>query len=172
MAGKRISGRFYTIGALIFCAVVLLDQITKAIVNKFLPAAGGYIPVCGFLNLVFVTNKGISFGLLNTGATWQLAIIYTAISLSCLWLVRTFLFASTVPQAAAPVLMLAGASGNILDRVIHGAVIDFIDFYVSEWSIPFTNTTIYDCHWPAFNFADAAVVCGGIMLFFITVRGK
>jgi signal peptidase II len=167
-------------GALIFAFIVLADQITKALVCKFLADGSGgtlcasneTVHICDFLNIVLVTNKGISFGMLNNGAPWQLAIVYSGILLTCLWLFFKYWQARSVTQAMAPALMLAGAAGNVLDRIVHGVVIDFIDFYIKSCSIPLVNITIRDWHWPAFNVADAAVVCGAAVLFFVTVRDR
>jgi signal peptidase II len=64
--------------------------------------------------------------------------------------------------------VLGGAFGNILDRVIHGAVVDFIDVFVTN--VHFFGTTIKEWHWPAFNVADSAIVVGVFVLVILHLR--
>ncbi len=117
------------------------------------------IPVTGFFNLVLVWNTGISFGLFNTGqetTRWILIGLTGAISVAlAIWLTR----AHRPFIAFAVAAVLGGAIGNLLDRLIFGAVVDFLDFHVAGF------------HWPAFNLADSAIVLGVAALVIDSIFG-
>jgi signal peptidase II len=139
-------------------AVIFLDQLTKIAVERALDY-GDVRPVTGFFNLVLTYNKGAAFSFLANAGGWQDEFL-TAIGLGAaafiLWLLarhggeRLFSFALA--------LILGGALGNVIDRVAYGHVIDFLDFHVAGW------------HWPAFNLADSAIVCGAALLIFEELR--
>lgn len=127
-----------------------LDQLTKLAVlsssNKF----SNVIEIFPFFNLVLSHNIGVSFGLLKFAPWWGLAALSLLI-IGCLakWLWKAESFIS----ACALGMIIGGALGNLIDRLRHGAVTDFLDFHIGEY------------HWPAFNLADTAIVCGvGIIL--------
>lgn len=110
------------------------------------------VPLMSSLNLVMVWNKGISFGLFQSGSKMaSLALIGIALSLSMGMLIWLALSRS-VWVSFALALVVGGAVGNMIDRIRFGAVADFIDFYVNDW------------HWPAFNVADSAIVLGAFIL--------
>lgn len=140
--------------ALIVAGVVLvLDQITKVwILDLMSPPR--IIPVTDFFNLVLVWNRGISFGLLGGGtASWQPYLLggfslAVAIGLS-VWVRKACL--PRWPSLGVG-LIVGGAIGNAIDRVLYGAVVDFADVHVAGW------------HWPAFNIADAGITIGVILL--------
>lgn len=139
-----------TYGYWFWLVVVVLDQLTKFLAldaRAELPMA-----VTDFFNLVLVWNKGTSFGLISHEAEimpYVLAMLALAV---CLWLHRWLLRAPDRWHAAALGLILGGAIGNVFDRLLHGAVVDFLDFHYAGW------------HWPAFNVADSAIVIGVGML--------
>ena len=124
-----------------------LDQTTKAAV-----VAGAFdfhhLP---FLDFVLTHNRGISFGILNGAGLppWAFAVLGVALAaLLVVWLLR----AENRVTAVALGLVIGGALGNVLDRIRHGAVTDFIDLHAGDW------------HWPAFNLADAAICVGAALL--------
>ena len=128
-----------------FC-ILALDQITKTIaVSAF---AGKVIEVLPFFNLVLVWNRGISFGLFNQHSAYGpyllIALALVIIAFFVTWLRKT----DHPPLQIAMCAVIAGALGNVIDRVIYGAVVDFLDFHA------------FGYHWPAFNIADSAVVLG------------
>jgi len=125
--------------------VLLLDQGSKAVALS-MPELGNGIEVLPVLNLVVVRNDGVSFGILGGVAPWwTLTAVGAAITaMLSVWLWR----AQSTLLATALGLMIGGALGNIIDRIRHGAVTDFLDFHAAGY------------HWPAFNFADAAIFCG------------
>ncbi len=105
-----------------------------------------------FFNIVLTFNRGVSFGLLSSDSPWgQPLLIVLALGISVflvLWLRR----AESIFVARAIGLTLGGASGNVVDRLVHGGVVDFLDFHA------------FGAHWPAFNVADAAITSGVALL--------
>ncbi|MDE0924786.1 signal peptidase II [Aurantimonas coralicida] len=128
----------------------LLDQATKWWILNHVMDPPRVIPVTGFFNLVLGFNTGVSFGLLGEAPAWLLmAFILPMVAGLLVWMTRT----DSRLTAIALGLVVGGALGNLLDRLRHGAVTDFLDFYVGAY------------HWPAFNFADVAIVSGvGLLL--------
>lgn len=128
--------------------ILLLDQLSKwLIVAVIMPPPGG-IAVTGFFNLVLTHNRGISFGLFQTDSTWQpyfLATLNVGVSIALLIWLRTQAV-GLLPYGVG--LVAGGALGNAIDRLHQDGVIDFLDFHLGGW------------HWPAFNVADSAIVCG------------
>lgn len=140
--------------ALIFIGVIVLDQYTKA---WALTLSDSGLVVLPFLTLVPVYNSGISWGMFQQEQTtqhWLLMLIMLIISLLLLYIVRRFAHGKWIlPE----VLVFAGASSNLLDRIQYGAVIDFIRFSWHDWSFPY------------FNVADIAIVTGVIGMLIYTI---
>ena len=127
-----------------------IDRATKWWVMDHVMNPPQVIPVTGFFNLVLGFNTGVSFGLFGEAPAWLLmAFILPMVAGLLVWMTRT----DSRLTAIALGLVVGGAFGNLLDRLRHGAVTDFLDFYVGAY------------HWPAFNFADVAIVSGvGLLL--------
>jgi signal peptidase II len=133
-------------------AIVAVDQLTKVTIERLFDY-GDVRPVTGFFNLVLTYNKGAAFSFLAGASGWQKEFL-TAIGIAAS-LVIVYLLARHGSQrlfSLALALILGGAIGNVIDRVAHGHVIDFLDFHWRGW------------HWPAFNVADSAIVCGAALL--------
>jgi signal peptidase II len=133
-------------------AIVAVDQLTKDTIERLFDF-GDVRPVTGFFNLVLTYNKGAAFSFLAGASGWQKEFL-TAIGIAAS-LVIVYLLARHGSQklfSLALALILGGAIGNVIDRVAHGHVIDFLDFHWRGW------------HWPAFNVADSAIVCGAALL--------
>jgi len=143
--------------AAVVVTVILLDQVTKQLsLTSFQP--GEIRPVIDNLfNLTLSFNRGAAFGLWS-GLDGGLREVVLAATILLALLVVGFLltrpyYQSKIAQAALAAI-LGGAIGNVIDRLIYGAVIDFLDFYVGSY------------HWPAFNIADSAICIGvGLLLF-------
>lgn len=136
---------------------VLLDQAGKLVITKLF-ALGEQVPVSSFFNLVYVLNPGAAFSFLADAGGWQrYFFIVLALSVSG-WL--AFLLKTPLPryEALGLSLVLGGAVGNVLDRIITGKVVDFLDFH---WN---------GMHWPAFNFADVFISIGVASLLWTTFR--
>jgi signal peptidase II len=132
--------------ALIVAVVVAaLDQASKWWILEKVMQPPKTVPVTPFLDIVLVWNRGITFGLFNSGGAAQ-PIIFTA--LAFVIAVGLLVWLRGVGQnwvAVAIGGILGGAVGNVVDRLRLGAVVDFIDVHVAGW------------HWPAFNVADSAI---------------
>ncbi len=134
--------------------VILLDQLTKITISKLF-AYGASYSLTSFFNLVLVYNKGAAFSFLAAESGWQryfFIALGIAAALFIVYLLKRHSGQHLFCWALA--LILGGAIGNVIDRVMYGHVIDFLDFHVRGW------------HWPAFNVADSAI-CIGVALFVI-----
>lgn len=137
---------------LIAIVVIVLDQVSKLAAVKYLIRHP--IELTSFLNLALVFNQGAAFGLLSNASGWQnmlFVIIAIVVSLFIVTMVRR-LGANDVQVLVGLMLILGGAVGNVIDRLRHGYVVDFIDVHYDHW------------HWPAFNMADSAITMGAILL--------
>lgn len=130
---------------------LVLDQATKWLVLFWVMDPPRTIPVLPFLDLVIVWNRGVSFGMFGGGTVppWAFVVLSGIISIALLvWLRR----AESLWTQMAIGLVIGGAIGNVVDRILFGAVFDFIDVHVAGW------------HWPAFNLADSAITLGVVLL--------
>lgn len=126
--------------------ILLIDQITKYLAIKFL-SPDGVVKLLPFLNLVYVENTGTAFGMfkfLGSGFFIIIALVVTGF--------LVYMYFKDTQNWFIYSLIIAGALGNIIDRLIYGYVIDFIDLHLKN------------LHWPAFNVADSAISIG-IVLF-------
>jgi signal peptidase II len=135
--------------------VVVLDQLTKAMVVADMGLHQSISLIDGFLALTYVRNTGAAFGIFAGQAAalrvpMLLAVAVLALGI-LLWFVRTVPVERWVVIAACGGV-LGGAVGNMIDRAAYGEVIDFLDVYVGNY------------HWPAFNVADSAITVGVIVL--------
>ena len=151
------------IGLSVGATVVVLDQLTKWLIQDVVLDTARYIEVTGFFNIVEVWNRGVSFGLFASDSPWTpylLSALAIAISIVLIvWLRK----AETTFLALALGFVIGGAIGNVFDRFIWGRVYDFLDFHAAGY------------HWPAFNVADATISVGvGLILLdgFIAKRGN
>lgn len=134
--------------------LVLIDQVTKITVAKTF--AYGQVKALGaYFNLTMVYNKGAAFSFLATESGWQ-RYLFTGIGIVAALVIVLMLkrHAGERMFCLALSLILGGALGNVIDRLLYGHVIDFLDFHVGRW------------HFPAFNVADSAI-CIGAALFII-----
>lgn len=132
--------------------VVGLDQLSKYAVRQAF-VFGESTRVTPFFDLVLVFNPGAAFSFLSEASGWQRAFFIT-IALAA----SAFVSFLIVKHRDKPLfcfalaLILGGAVGNLIDRIVFGAVVDFLDFH---WA---------DYHWPAFNLADSSIFCGAALL--------
>lgn len=132
--------------------LLILDQLTKVIAKNSL-FEGVSQPVTSFLNWTLVYNSGAAFSFLAQAGGWQ-RWFFTGVgiiaALIMIWLIRKNSHQTIFSLALS--LVLSGAIGNVIDRIIYGAVVDFVDVHYMGW------------HWPAFNIADSAITIGVILL--------
>ena len=150
---KRLQIRLWRLALVGCCAHhFLLDQLTKiAIVGAF--QLGETLPMTSFFNLVRVHNPGAAFSFLADAGGWQ-RWFFTGLGVVAA-LVMVYLLRMHAGQTLfclALSLLLGGAVGNVVDRVLYSHVIDFLDFYYGTW------------HFPAFNVADSAISLGAGLL--------
>jgi signal peptidase II len=138
--------------------VILFDQLTKIAVAKVF-AYGSSHAIAPFFNLVLVYNRGAAFSFLAMAGGWQ-RWAFTALGVGAAILICYLLkrHGNQKLFCAALALIMGGAIGNVIDRLLYGHVIDFLDFHVGAW------------HWPAFNLADSAITIGAALLVFDELR--
>lgn len=138
--------------------VIIIDQITKYLVNENIEIFSQDYKIFKNLNLVYVLNRGISFGLLSQmNISFYLGIISMIISIFIIFLI---LKSKNKIELLGLSFILGGAVGNGLDRIINSYVIDFIDFHISGF------------HWPAFNFADFFITIGALLYIYVNFKIK
>ena len=147
---KKVKSKFVLV-TLIVISLVLIDQVTKILVYIEKERIGTGIPILNFFNIVYVENRGISFGIFSSyDASFYLGILSFLISFYIIFIIK---MTQEIWEIIGLSLILGGALGNGLDRVINNYVIDFFDFHYNN------------LHWPAFNFADSFITIGGLIFF-------
>lgn len=139
--------------------IILFDQVSKITITKLFVYAES-LSITSFFNLTLVYNKGAAFSFLAAESGWQ-RYFFTAIGLIAAAYI-TYLLKRHATQklfCAALAMIMGGALGNVIDRLLYGHVIDFLDFHYQE---------IY--HFPAFNIADSAIVVGAALFILDELR--
>ena len=132
--------------------IIALDQATKYWITAWL-SFGETVRVTGFFDVVLVYNPGAAFSFLSSASGWQrwfFIVLAGAISVWLVVLIRRHAHERWLPLSFA--LILGGAIGNVIDRALYGAVIDFLYFHIGRYG------------WPAFNVADSAISVGVCIL--------
>jgi signal peptidase II len=155
-----LSRRIYRAAAATGLWILILDQISKWSVLGMLQRRGT-VELLPFFDLQLAWNRGVSFGLFNHGdplPPWVFVVVAALISAGLLtWLRKV----DSVRLGVAIGAILGGAIGNSVDRLAHGAVVDFLHFHLADYS------------WPNFNVADSAIVIGvAIIILDGFVRGE
>jgi signal peptidase II len=135
--------------------LVVVDQVTKALVLAHVPLHDTIPVVPGFLNLTHVQNTGAAFGFLNAVHFPFKPVVIAVLALVALGAIAAYAFrygSDTWLGRAGVVCVLGGATGNLIDRATRTYVVDFVDFYWGTF------------HFWAFNVADAAITVGAIAL--------
>ncbi len=134
-------------------AVVAADQLTKAWIAMAYPLGTELEMVPGLFRLVHARNRGIAFGILGaSGPAVQLALLIVVAGIVAFVAWQLARAGGDGFAGVGLALVLGGAIGNIIDRVLRGEVVDFLDFYLV--------TGGREHHWPAFNVADSAISIG------------
>jgi signal peptidase II len=138
--------------------VILADQLTKIAIAKVFAYGESHV-ITPFFNLVLVYNKGAAFSFLSAAGGWQ-RWAFTALGVVAALVICYLLKRHSTQKlfCTALALIMGGALGNVIDRLMYGHVIDFLDFHVAGW------------HWPAFNLADSAITIGAVLLVFDELR--
>jgi len=132
---------------------IFFDYLSKKWAIKNIFDTQTIIKINEYLNLVPVWNKGISFGMFSEIVNINFLMIIVTIIISLflfIWFIKTTEKSLIISLA----FIISGAIGNLIDRLNHKAVVDFIDFHIENF------------HWPAFNFADSYITIGAFIYIF------
>lgn len=148
-------------GLIVAAVTMVVDQALKWwMLEVFKIESKGTVTVTPFFDLVMVWNRGISYGLFQqdstTGRFFLIGIVVVALTVMVFWLARS----TTSLSAVALGLILGGGVGNLIDRLVHGAVADFFSFHA------------FGYYWYVFNIADAAIVAGVVGLLYDSLFGS
>jgi signal peptidase II len=150
-----MSGRFSAAWFWLAAAVLAADQASKYAVEKYSGHGFIFVLIPGLLNLVHTHNRGVAFGLLADAESSWLTAVLVVFSAGVMVLLVWLLAGEHIPGRggqAGVALILGGAAGNVMDRVLRQSVVDFIDVHLRGY------------HWPAFNVADSAIVIGAALV--------
>jgi len=141
-------------------AVAILDQLTKAWVAASFPLGADHDVLPGLFRLVHTRNTGIAFGLLGSGGpAVQLGLLAVVLVVVALLLRQLRRSGGDGPVRTGLALVLGGAVGNLLDRLLRGEVVDFLNLYVRLGGREY--------NWPAFNLADSAISIGATLVIVV-----
>ena len=135
----------------LIAAIVIVDQITKALVRASIPLHDSATVIPGFLNLVHVRNTGAAFGFLNAVDFPYKSAVVALVATAALMGIAFYAARVSSHERVARLglaLILGGALGNLIDRLALGSVVDFVDVVFGQW------------HFWAFNVADSAITLG------------
>jgi signal peptidase II len=143
--------------------IIVLDQLTKIIVDRTMPLHHSIPIVDGFFSLTYVRNTGAAFGIFaGSHEVFRLPFLIgvSILAIGFILVMLKRLRNDATGLVTALTFILGGAIGNLIDRVLHGEVIDFLDVYYSNY------------HWPAFNLADSFITVGVTITLFYLVGAK
>ena len=135
--------------------LIVMDQYTKLMVSLHIPLNYSVKVVEGFFNFTHIRNSGVAFGLFASQQSEYKALMFIAISTIAIIAILVIFHQTPKEKKMVQtglILIFSGAIGNLIDRILHGEVIDFVDFFINRQ------------HFPAFNIADSCITVGVIMM--------
>ena len=143
----------------LFLFIIVSDQITKVLAVNNL-SYGEEFPVTSNFNLFLIFNTGAAFSMMSDGFIWQKTILIFFPVLVVLFFFYTTYFSEQKQTyfKLGICLIAGGAFGNLIDRILYGYVIDFIDLYISNY------------HWPTFNIADSSITIGACIIILHEIK--
>jgi signal peptidase II len=143
--------------------IIIIDQLTKAIVDRLMPLHESIPIIDGLFSLTYVRNTGAAFGIFagsHQAFRLPFLVLVSVLAIGFILMMLKRLRDQETGLATALSFILGGAIGNLVDRVLHGEVIDFLDFYWSSY------------HWPAFNLADSFITVGVSITLYFLMKAK
>jgi signal peptidase II len=143
--------------------ILVLDRLTKMIVDRTMSLHQSIPIIDGFFSLTYVRNTGAAFGIFagsHEAFRLPFLILVSVIALGFVVVMLKRLRDEETGLITALSFIIGGAIGNLVDRVLYGEVIDFLDFYWSNY------------HWPAFNVADSCITVGVLITLYYLIRAK
>jgi signal peptidase II len=143
--------------------ILVLDQLTKMIVDRTMSLHQSIPIIDGFFSLTYVRNTGAAFGIFagsHEAFRLPFLILVSVLALGFVVVMLKRLRDEETGLITALSLIIGGAIGNLVDRVLYGEVIDFLDFYWSNY------------HWPAFNVADSCITIGVLITLYYLIKAK
>ncbi|MCP4100301.1 MAG: signal peptidase II [Lentisphaerae bacterium] len=153
LPGSSDERKIVLISTLLAVALLIMDQVTKVLVESNIKLGQRISIIPGFFDLTHITNKGAAWGILH-GYGWLLLLIAAAVVIVAVLCIR-WLTEGYNERYLAIFIVFSGIFGNSIDRIWRGQVVDFLDFYVKGH------------HWPAFNVADISI-CIGVAIYFLS----
>jgi signal peptidase II len=147
----------------VLIAILVLDQLTKWVVDRTMPLHHSIPVIDGFFNLTYIRNTGAAFGIFaGSAAAFRLPflLVFSLLAIGFIIMMVRRLPDGEKGLITALALILGGALGNLIDRALYGEVIDFLDFYWKSY------------HWPAFNVADSCITIGVAITIFYMIKAK
>lgn len=151
----------YRLALIVGSTVLVLDQVTKALVENLMHLYQSIEIVPYFAHLTYLKNTGAAFGVLagtRSPVRMVFFVLVSSVAIGCVLYLLKNLRPGRTSVVTSLALILGGAVGNLIDRLRMGEVIDFIDLH---W---------HHLHWPAFNVADSSITIGVILLFIQMIR--
>jgi signal peptidase II len=143
--------------------VVILDQVTKAWIVSTMSLHDSFAVINGFFNITSIRNPGAAFGFLAGAPAVFRTVFFIVITVGAIVLILYYLRISRIEDLSLVVslsLIFSGAAGNLIDRVLFGEVVDFLDVYIGSY------------HWPAFNVADSAITIGAACMIVAMLKKR
>jgi signal peptidase II len=155
--------RKWKIVAVWLVVILVLDQLTKYLVDRWMSLHHSIPILEGLFNLTYVRNTGAAFGIFagsHEAFRLPFLILVSVVAIGFVFVMLKRLRDGEAGLITALSFILGGALGNLIDRVLYGEVIDFLDFYWSRY------------HWPAFNVADSFITVGVTITLFYLIKYK
>jgi signal peptidase II len=148
---------------LVTLPLIVIDQLTKWLIQTHIPYGTAVPIIPGFFNLVYVSNTGAAFSIFQGNNFFFIALALVALAAVLFWLIRDQFNPHkeqrmSVITKIAFSLFAAGIIGNLLDRILKGSVVDFLDFYIQHYA------------WPSFNVADSCICVAAGLLVLMSFR--
>ena len=148
---------------LVTLPLILIDQLTKWLIQTHIPYGSAVPIIPGFFSLVYVSNTGAAFSIFQGNNFFFIALALVALAAVLFWLIRDQFNPKKEERMSVIAkisfsLFAAGIVGNLLDRILKGSVVDFLDFYIQRYA------------WPSFNVADSCICVAAGLLVLMSFR--